>query len=235
MSNLGITARAVLKSALRRAPFPPFLVLEKVYWGLRFNDWLGRTVSRDLPYFGERFELYAYLNESVVTGTSIDYLEFGVANGDSIREWMRLNTHPQSRFFGFDTFEGLPEVWEHVGGSTPKGTFGAKGQPPIINHDPRVTFVKGLFQDTIPGFAQSFHVRNQLILHLDADLYSSTLYTLASLNDWLVSGTIILFDEFDSFDNEFRALHDFVSAFRKSYRVLACGDCYSKVAIQIRG
>jgi hypothetical protein len=211
------------------------LLLEKTCWGLRFNNWFGKTRCSTLPYFQKRFDLYAYISEAVLKEAAIDYLEFGVAKGDSILEWIRLNNHPHSRFFGFDTFEGLPEVWKHVGGSTPKGTFSADGLPPLVENDSRVGFVKGLFQDTMPGFLSTFEPQNHLVLHMDADLYSSTLYVLASLNGLLGSGTIVLFDEFDSFDNEFRALEDFATAFRKNYCVLACGgECYAKVAIQFQ-
>lgn len=235
MGNLGTRVRTIMKRGLRMTSLPPLLLLEKACWGLRFNEWLKKTESEGTPYFQERFDLYAYLSQSVLKEVPIDYLEFGVANGDSIREWMRLNTHPGSRFFGFDTFEGLPEAWKHVGGSTPKGTFSTNGQPPRVENEPRVKFVKGLFQDTIPGFARVFQPRSQLVFHMDADLHSSTLYVLASLNELLGPGAIVLFDEFDSFDDEFRALDDFVSAFRKDYCVLACGGkCYAQVAIQFR-
>jgi O-methyltransferase len=235
VSNLGARVRTAMKRALRITPLPPLLLLEKACWGLRFNEWFRKNKCEEIPYFQKRFEMYGYLSEGRLNGVPIDYLEFGVANGDSIRHWMHLSTHPESRFFGFDTFEGLPEPWKHVGGSTPIGTFSANGQPPIVENESRVRFVKGLFQDTIPGFTQAFQPCNQLVLHMDADLYSSTLYVLASLNGLLGPGTIVLFDEFDSFDNEFRALDDFVSAFRKDYSVLACcGECYAQIAIQFR-
>jgi hypothetical protein len=207
------------------------VLLEKICCGLRFKEWRRR--AQEVPYFQERFDLYAHLEKSVLKQAPIDYLEFGVAKGGSIREWMRLNTQPGSRFFGFDTFEGLPADWRHVGGKSPKGTFGTHGQPPLVANEPRVTWLVGLFQDTVPGFFTSFHPRSKLVVHMDADLYSSTLYVLAALNELLGPGTIVLFDEFASFDNEFRALEDFCSAFRKDYRVLACaGQYYDQVAIQ---
>jgi hypothetical protein len=53
------------------------------------------------------------------------------------------------------------------------------------------------------------------------------------MSGMLGPGTIVQFDDFSSFDNAFRALEDFASAFRKGYRVLACGgQCYDQVAIQ---
>jgi O-methyltransferase len=235
LSNFDTAVHVFLKRVVQSAPLPPMILLEKICCGLRFKEWRKRARVQAVPYFQERFELYAHLNKSVLKESPIDYLEFGVAEGGSIREWMRLNIHPGSRFFGFDTFEGLPEVWRHVGCTTAKGTFGTHGQPPLIANEPRVAWLVGLFQDTVPGFLASFHPRSNVVVHMDADVYSSTLYVLAALNAILGAGTIVLFDEFASFDNEFRALEDFSSAFRKDYSLLACGgQYYDQVAIQFQ-
>ena len=58
---------------------------------------------------------------------AIDYLEFGVYRGASIRAWVGLSAHKESRFIGFDSFEGLPERWS---GSLGAGAFDAGGNIP---------------------------------------------------------------------------------------------------------
>ena len=65
----------------------------------------------------------------------------------------QLNTREQSRFFGFDSFEGLPEDW----GDVPRGMFAVEGRAPHID-DARVQFVQGLFQETLYGFL-AYYVR----------------------------------------------------------------------------
>jgi hypothetical protein len=50
--------------------------------------------------------------------------------------------------------------------------------------------VKGWFQNTLPGFLNAFTPRPRLVVHSDSDLYSSTLFTLASLNMLLVPGAV---------------------------------------------
>ena len=228
-----IRIRARMKRVIVDMPLPPLVFLEKVCWGLRFRKWLGEQAAGAVPYLRNRSDLYAYLNGSVLQGAAINYLEFGVAGGDSIRQWMCLNADRGSRFFGFDTFQGLPDHWKHFGGVTPKGAFGTGGRPPVVEDEARVTWLVGLFQEALPAFLRDFRSEGQIVIHLDADLYSSTVYVLSALNDIMRPGAIVVFDEFASFDNEFRALQDFSTAFRRVYRVLACaGRYYDHVAIQ---
>jgi O-methyltransferase len=232
-STIGIKVRAGMKRAVVSMPLAPLASLEKICWGLRFRKWRRDQGTESVPYFPNRLDLYKYINETVSQGTAIDFLEFGVATGESIRAWMHLNTNSDSRFFGFDTFLGLPEEWKHFGYVSQKGAFSTDGRPPTVEGDPRVAWLVGMFQDTLPGFLRDFSPRNKLVIHLDPDLYSSTLYVLSVLNPVLFSGATVLFDDFTCFDNQFRALGDFTSAFRRGYRILGCGgDYYDKVAIQ---
>ena len=70
------------------------------------HQWM--LAQGQFPCFRHRFELYDYVNRRIVNDNSIDYLEFGVCFGDSIFKWAAINTHPDSRFAGFDSFEGFP-------------------------------------------------------------------------------------------------------------------------------
>jgi hypothetical protein len=134
--------------------------------------------------FPDRFALYDHLNAKIINDGPIDYLEFGVYTGLSLRRWTEVNRAPGSRFFGFDSFEGLPEAWDRHFCGSPKGTFDTGGRLPQID-DPRVELIKGLFQDTLPDFLGRFQPRNRLVVHLDADLYSSTLYVLCSIDRFI--------------------------------------------------
>ena len=175
-------------------------------------QWLRR---QNAPQFATREDLYSLVNETVGSG-ALDYLEFGVHTGESFRFWLRLNTDPGSRFVGFDTFTGLPSDW---GQHLRQGHFDVRGVVPEVN-DARAEFVTGLFQDTLPTFLATFKNERQLIIHNDSDLYSSTLYTLATLNDWLKPGTVLIFDEFASPLHEYRAWNDYTAAFMRSAKLL---------------
>src|SRR5262245_52787878 len=100
-------ARSIAKTLLMRSRLSPLTTLEYVSYLLRFGRWLREQGADRKPRFVHRADLYEYVN-GIVAGP-VDYLEFGVASGVSFRKWVTINTHPGSRFFGFDTFDGLPE------------------------------------------------------------------------------------------------------------------------------
>jgi hypothetical protein len=188
--------------------------------------------SGDYPFFEQRFEMYDYINNEVLKNSEIDYLEFGVFKGESIKYFSELNRQQGSRFIGFDTFEGLPEDWIEFSRTVKSQTFSTNGNLPAID-DERVGFIKGLFQDTLPGFLDNFKSDRPLVIHNDSDLYSATLYVLTFMDNYLVPGTVIIFDEFYSVLDEFRALQDYTAAYMKNYEVIAATNRHVQVAIRI--
>jgi O-methyltransferase len=159
----------------------------------------------------------------------IQYVELGVSRGLSFQWWVKHNTHVDSRFYGFDTFEGLPENW----GLFEKGSMAAN--IPVVDGN-RHEFFKGLFQETLPGFLLSGKIQQEKfkIIHLDADLFSSTLYALTSLHPYLQSGDVLIFDEFNVPTHEFRAFMDYADSYYIKYEVLAAVNNYFQVAIMIK-
>ena len=148
----------------------------------------------------------------------IDYLEFGVFKGRLFAGGLRPTTARNRKFYGFDTFEGLPGIVAYERQLLPPaGHFSTQGLTPNIE-DNRVRWVKGMFQDTLEGFAAAYQPRSRRILHLDADLYSSTLYTLAVMSRFLTPGTVLIFDEFDSVSGEFKAFCDYLASFSANRR-----------------
>jgi O-methyltransferase len=195
----------------------------------QLHEWLRR--NQPIPYLQIRYDLYADIQSKLLAEEPIDYLEFGVRYGDSLFKWSAINAHPNSRFIGFDSFEGLPENWVSVTGEAKKGAFSVEGVVPQTT-DPRIRFVKGWFNETLRPFLKDFSPRSRLVIHNDGDLFSSTLFTLATLDPILRSGSILIFDEFANPLHEWRAFHDYVSAFGRSYKVLgAAGSYYTQVAM----
>lgn len=174
--------------------------------------WL-RTIDAGVPVgYDERDQLFEAGLERV-TGTSPLYLEFGVWQGESLRWWCAHLSSPQARFYGFDSFEGLPERWNQF---VDAGDFALETVPQF--DDPRVGLEVGWFSDTLPKFQVPEH--DQLIVNIDSDLYSSAVEVLTTLEPYLEPGTIIYFDEFPDRDHELRAFKEFLVRTGKQVEVL---------------
>jgi Macrocin-O-methyltransferase (TylF) len=179
------------------------IAIQEVYWcrpAPVIVDKAADQVSKLVPF-------YTAVADRLGRDTPITYLEFGVAQGLSMRHISGLFSNPASRFHGFDSFVGLPEDWlMHK-----QGSFTNHGRPPITE-DSRISFIKGWFQNTVPKFLEEFRPRQNstLLLHFDSDLYSSTLFLLSTL--WMkIPEYYFIFDDF--IYDECVALQDFLSAF----------------------
>lgn len=183
--------------------------------------------------YEKRYQLYDFVaGHFSLTSNKMIYLEFGVASAASFKWWLKRNEHPESFFAGFDTFEGLPEEW---GGFFEKGAMSAT-LPELA--DPRATFRKGLFQDTLTTFIQKHLdiLRDEetiRVIHLDADLYSSTAFTLSQLYPYLQKGDVILFDEFNVALHEFKAYQEFVSNFYIRLKPIAAVNNFYQTAFVV--
>jgi hypothetical protein len=118
-------------------------------------------------------------------------LEFGVFKGRTIN---RLSSAlPDASIFGFDSFEGLPEDWDLGEKFTKKEAFDTGGVMPEVADN--VTLIKGWFDKTIPVWKESGEHDSVDFVNVDCDLYVSAKVVLEELNDYIVEGTIIRFDE----------------------------------------
>ncbi len=188
-----------------------------------FNDFFSYQFD-----YNKRFSLYQHITDAETKNEPIEYLEFGVAGGSSFKWWVENNTNPQSKFHGFDTFEGLPEDW----GPFKAGDMSAGSKTPDIQ-DSRVKFYKGLFQQTLPGFIQKFNSNNRKVIHMDADLYTSTLYSLTSLAPLLKKNDIILFDEYLVPSHEFLAFNNFTKSYYINVELIGAANNYLFTAFKI--
>lgn len=177
-----------------------------------FHDWVVRTqLNREL------------LNNGWV-------LEFGVATGRTLNHIARLL--PNKRVYGFDGFDGLPENWTS---RMPRGFFARETLPRVRDN---CELVVGWFNQTLPEFKRKRIGNNHIaLLHIDSDLYSSAVTVLDNLKDNIVSGTVIIFDEYINYPgwqlDEFRAWQEFVKKHKIRYEYIAYVSRHQKVAVRV--
>jgi O-methyltransferase len=216
--SLVLAGRGMSGRTLRRLDFA-VSYLNVGAWIARHGFWPRQTAPHRPALFHNLFSRYG--------DTPVLYLEFGVYKGYSMRLWSKGLIQRNSRLFGFDCFEGLPDDWH---ANAPAGRFNVNGRIPQID-DPRLTFVKGLFEDTLPGFHVPEHTR--LIVNLDADLYSSTRYVLDWLRPHLRAGDVLYFDEFFDRHSELRAWNEFLDAYQPTVRLIEATRAFNEVAFEI--
>lgn len=188
------------------------------------NDFYSKTFQ-----YNKRESLYEQIITDHTLDSNIDYLEFGVSTGNSFRWWINRIKNPDARFYGFDTFTGLPEDW----GPFKKGDMGNGNKPPVID-DNRHEFYQGLFQQTLIPFLSQYKSDKRKVIHMDADIYSATLYILTLITPYLKSGDIIFFDEFNVPLHEFKAFNEWSNAFYINYKVLGGVNNFYQTAVIIQ-
>lgn len=207
--------------------------LLQLLWMNKLSEWANshrKIAFNDFPSswdYKKRHDLYNYIIEKEELNSAINYLEFGVADGESFTWWMTRNENAGSNFYGFDTFTGLPENF----GPYKKGTFDTDTIPAIKDH--RGQFFKGLFQQTLPGFLKTFDNTKRTIVMMDADLYTATLFTLSRLAPFLKKGDIIFFDEFAVPTHEFRAYQHFISSYYFEMELIGAASNFYFAAFKV--
>jgi hypothetical protein len=188
------------------------------------QDWInlepiyvGKKTSADYTY-----SIQKHLLESVEHITfDGHWCEFGVREGRSLK-WL-INQYPSQVIHAFDSWKGLPEDWDH---GTGKVSDMSCDPPAVPDH---IQLHKGWFKDTLPQWKQN-NKGPIAFLHMDADIYSSTKEVLTALNDQIVAGTVITFDEFCNFrlsgkmskwqNHEFLALVEWLGEYERKVKPL---------------
>ena len=144
--------------------------------------------------------------------------EYGIDKGKSFIQLCELNKDNET--FGFDAFLGLPDgIWP--GNMIHQGMFNYDGQIPF-DIPSNGTIINGWFDKTLPNFNYKQLVAK--FLHIDCDVYSSTVDVFNTLQGKIVPGTVIVFDDYCNHPNwrqgEYKAWQEFVSHNNIKYKYL---------------
>ena len=187
---------------------------------------------RTVPNFDTDYDLHKWIATTQLDPGLLAHgqiLEFGVATGRTLNQFARWLPH--KTVYGFDGFEGLPEDWTS---RMRRGFFARKHVPQVQKN---CELVVGWFDQTLPGFVKK-HQDPIALLHVDCDLYSSTVTILNNLKDQIVPGTVIVFDEYINYPgwqlDEFKAWQEYVAKYNIKYEYIGRVSRHQKVAIRIK-
>lgn len=188
---------------------------------------------RAVPNFDTDYDLHDWiattqLDQDLLRDGMV--LEFGVATGRTLNHFARCL--PRKVVYGFDGFEGLPEDWTS---RMQKGFFARSKLPKVRDN---CKLIVGWFNETLPGFVKYvIGKRPVALLHVDCDLYSSTVTVLENLKDNIIPGTVIVFDEYINYPgwqlDEFKAWQEFVKRYNIKYQYIGRVSKHQKVAIRV--
>jgi len=141
-----------------------------------------------------------------------DYCEFGLFKGHSFWKAQReAGKHDlDCRFFGFDSFAGLPDVsgpdeTEH--GEFRKGQYSCSQAEVVENLKTaggidwqRTVLIPGYFERSLtPDVIEKHQIRKVGVAMIDCDLYSSTVEVLRFLGPLIGDRTVLIMDDWNCF------------------------------------
>ena len=185
----------------------------------------------DARKFSDRFDLIEYALTQATLNNGM-YLEFGVHTGKSINFAAK---RIKDTIHGFDSFEGLPEFWRD---GYDEGVFDLGAKLPKVFRN--VKLYKGWFDKTLPEFLGSdLNLGTIAYMHIDCDLYSSTKTIFENLKDYIIPGTVIVFDDYMNHPGwetgEHQALQELVTKTGMKYKYVGFNQFGEQVAIKVIG
>ena len=181
---------------------------------------------KDYRYTDEHLKFVHILeamNYARVAAVPSVYFEFGCHSGRTFSAAVRaaryLNMN-DAQFFAYDSFKGLPEVNTQEDGTFQSGSF-ATSKEEFVRlvktrsglQLPRENIIEGFYGESLTHELQT-RMPKVGVVHIDVDLYSSTVEVLAFIKPLLVVGTVLIFDDWFCFPlgankGEARALKEF--------------------------
>ncbi len=186
-----------------------FLLTPKIRYKLIFPGVFGAHPDEEI--LKQAFEFIAH---NKIEG---DYLEFGVWKGRSFSRAYNIRKHLFSgkgelkpiKFYAFDSFEGLPEIKsreDSLSSEFEKGQYfctAANLKKNIVAAGvdlSRVEIIRGWFDKVLNEETKiKLSLKHAAIVFIDCDLYESTVSVLNFITDYIVDGTVLIFDDWFCF------------------------------------
>lgn len=186
------------------------------------NDYIDTDERQKFTHI---LEAINYINIAGVGGEKIPqvYFEFGCHSGRTFSAAVNAAAYfsmKNAKFYAFDSFEGLPQTDSKHDGFFQTGTFCTSRREfvGIVRNKTGVQLaeeyiVQGYYCDSLTNELQT-NMPKAGVIHIDVDLYSSTVDVLKFIKPLMVVGTILMFDDWYCFPpgsnmGEMRAVKEF--------------------------
>ncbi len=180
------------------------------------SDNLKKNFFKKANKFANRYLLILYACSILENNNNSDLAEFGVFEGLTLKIFAKNLS--KKKCYGFDSFDGLPSAWGNI---LPKGYF--KTKIPTFKQS-NIKIIPGLFEETLDKFLEN-HKKKFSLIHIDCDLYSSTVYVLNKMYPKMKETSYLIMDEFYGYPSyekyEFKAFFEFVNEMKIDYYILA--------------
>ena len=192
---------AALPLSLRLALAPKFSDVPQTIADKTFRNWISNYIHPAVRFFPDKRDLEQFACARF-RKSPVAWYGFG-GDGTSLQTWTELNDNPDSRFYSF-------------------------ARQPVGFEEPRARMIAGDFTDTIPENRRLFKTSVPKLVHLDADDFDSTMMVLGAIGDTIDTRAIVIIENFDRLDDDFRAL----AAYGRPYLVLGATSFFTHLAIR---
>ncbi len=189
-------------------------------------------------------------------GINGDYYEFGLGEGFSFilankttkQLSGKFKNLKNTRFIGFDSFEGLPEIEnidKHITWKKGKYRYSSKKFIDSLQKNKidtkKVMIIKGLYKDSLKKEAYDIlkylNYKKASIIFIDCDLYKSAKQVMKFINNLIQEGTVIILDDWAMYKlRKDRGIQKAYYEWKKTnnYDIVPLCNSYNRVAFIIR-
>ena len=207
------------------------------------QNWASTFISSVNPAVIHNIEKYVAIKKTVYLNSlehqKGDYLEFGVYTGSSFchsikcfKKMEKFNPfQKETRFIGFDSFEGFGELEEDdkhpfyvdQNFATSYEKVKKRSEKTLKGWGSGCQLVKGYFEESLKDGPSKYGIENIRIAFIDSDTYSSSKCAFEFIKNNVKSGTHIILDDFYSYNGDPKkgvtlAFNEFLSESEFKYR-----------------
>jgi O-methyltransferase len=179
-----------------------------------------KTETKMLLWEPEAYQIFVLVRS--LSNVAGDIAEIGTFKGGSTK--LIATAAPQKHIYGFDSFEGLPEVDTQVDATRfTTGQYATSYEQvrAYLSEFPNVSLYQGFF----PGTSGSIKDKIFSFVHLDVDLYQSTKESLEFFYTRMQKGGVILSHDYSTAKGVHQAFDEFFADKPESVIELMSSQC----------